>query len=96
MDSGRVLIGNRACSEVNFEVLNDARYKMDPSSESFGAMIDFSMLKGYKRGKALGASNPQNPTKPTRYELRMRGGPRTSSPRQSSRPMERGAQRRAH
>jgi len=41
------------------------------------------------------AWNQSNPTKPSRERLRTQG-PRTNSPRQSSRPVERSGQRRGH
>ncbi|HUS36793.1 MAG TPA: hypothetical protein VM680_15705 [Verrucomicrobiae bacterium] len=53
------------------------------------------MYTAWKREKLAGGTNPHNPTKPSRNDLRQRGM-RTNSPRQSSRPMERSGQRRAH
>jgi hypothetical protein len=48
-----------------------------------------------KRRELHGLANRHNPTKPTREQLRLRGH-RSNSPRQSSRPVERGGQRRSH
>jgi hypothetical protein len=59
------------------------------------ARVSFLMNTGKRLDRLFGAANPHNPTKPSRNDLRARG-PRTNSPRQSSRPMERSGQRRSH